>query len=167
MRKPQNLSRRVLRLASAAPSAMPQSSTTPVPEKRFYERVNDLRPRDPDLVRMVRSQRGLPPEMNSLQWLLGTWKSSGQVFPTPSTPERVHPDAGVSTHKTVPESTWIWKLDTPEGTGIFMPWISYDRPSKRYVMNCVLSGKRLAIRNGNCGSVISRYDNEYRFARHE
>jgi hypothetical protein len=142
MRNPlRHLSRRVLRLASAAPGAMPQSSTTPVPEKRFYERVYDLRQRDPDLVRIVRSQQGLPPEMNSLQWLLGTWKSSGQVFPTPSTPERVHPEAGVSTHKTVPESTWIWKLDTQEGTGIFMPWISYDRPSKRYVMNsCVDAG---------------------------
>jgi hypothetical protein len=58
MRNPlHHLSRRVLRLASAAPDAMPQSSTTPVPEKRFYERGNDLRQRDPALVRMCEASR--------------------------------------------------------------------------------------------------------------
>ncbi|MFL6464477.1 MAG: hypothetical protein ACJ73N_08745 [Bryobacteraceae bacterium] len=57
------------------------------------------------------------------------------MFPTPSTPERVFPDGGVSTHKTVPESGWIWQPDTQEGMGVLMPWIGYDRPSKRYVID--------------------------------
>lgn len=74
--------------------AFSQSSTSPTSEKRFYERVAEMRQRDPNLVRLVRSQRELAPEMNSLKWLLGTWKASAKAFPTPSTPERFNPDAG-------------------------------------------------------------------------
>jgi hypothetical protein len=136
MRNPlRHISRWVLLLASAVPCALPQSSAPPASEKRFYERVAEMRQRNPNLIRMVRSQRGLPPEMNSLHWMLGTWKGSGKDFPTPSTPERVHPDAGTAVYKTVPESGWIWQLETQEGSGIPMPWIGYDRPSTRYVMD--------------------------------
>jgi hypothetical protein len=37
--------------------------------------------------------------------------------------------------KTVPESGWIWGLKAREGTGIPMPLISYDLPSKRHVID--------------------------------
>jgi hypothetical protein len=133
MRKPQNLSRRVL-LASAVPCALPQSSTPPVSEKRFAERVFAALKQDPDLLPRVRNQRGFPPEMNSLRWIQGTWNASAKTYATPSTPEHV----GFTTSflfKTVPANGWIWGLNTREGTGISMPLIGYDLPSKQYVMD--------------------------------
>jgi hypothetical protein len=38
-------------------------------------------------------------------------------------------------HKMVPDSSWIWSLNTREGTGVLMPHIGYDRPSKRYLLD--------------------------------
>src|SRR5215469_15969420 len=72
-------------------SAWAQSSPSPIPEKRFFERLGDVLKKDPDFLRNVRSQRGLPPELESLKWILGTWKGSAKAYQTPSTPERTDP----------------------------------------------------------------------------
>jgi len=116
-------------------SACRQSSRGPVSEKQFSERLSAILKEDPEFQRNVRSQRGFPSELDSLKWLLGTWKASGKVYQTPSTPERTFPDRGSNIYKTVPDSSWIWLLSTREGAGVLMPLIGYDRPSKRYVLD--------------------------------
>src|ERR1700730_3134057 len=92
----------------AVPYALPQSSTRPVSEKRFAERLGDMLKLDPELLRNVRGQRGFPPKMEPLKWLLGTWKeASGKMYKTPSTPERIGSYGGSFIYKTVPDSAWI------------------------------------------------------------
>src|SRR5262249_1114979 len=107
----------------------------PVSGKKFNERLSAIINEDPDFLRNVRSQRGFPSELDSLKWLLGSWKASGKVYQTPSTPERTFPDRGIYIYKTVPASSWIWGLSTREGAGVLMPLIGYDRPSKRYLLD--------------------------------
>jgi hypothetical protein len=116
-------------------SVLPQSSTRPASERRFSERLNVILKEDPGFLRNVRSQRGFPPEMESLKWLLGSWKASGKRYQTSSTPETPVADMGSVINKTVSDSSWIWSLNTREGTGVLMPYIGYDRPSKRYLLD--------------------------------
>ena len=115
-------------------SAWAQTSPSPIPEKRFFDRLDDVLKKDPNFVRNVLSQRELPPELESFKWMLGTWKASAKAFQTPSRPERALPDAGSFIYKTVPDSSWIWGLSTREGS-VLMPHIGYDQPSKRYLID--------------------------------
>ena len=114
--------------ALTAACAAGRSAPRAVTAKHFYERVREQLALHPD----ARS-RLTPPEMASLDWLVGRWTGTVKAFATPSSPEKTLV-AGEETFQYFPDSNMLWHRNAKEGPFTLVPEIGFDPFSRVWVI---------------------------------
>jgi hypothetical protein len=94
----------------------------------FYERVASKFAADPALAAVA---HGPTPQMQKIQWLVGTWRVEAHVFATATTPERK--SVGTSTVRPMLDGAWLEITgDYADGTHD-LNYIAYDASAQRWV----------------------------------
>ena len=117
-----------LLLFTHAALAAHKTVEVPASQPTFYERVASKLAADPALAAAGRSPA---PQMQKVQWLIGTWHVEAHVFATATTPERK--SVGTSTVKPMVDGAWLQiTADYPDGTHD-LDYIGYDVGLQRWV----------------------------------
>jgi hypothetical protein len=112
----------------------------------LYERVASKLAADPALAAM---SHGAAPQMQKVQWLVGTWHVEAHVFATAASPERK--SVGTSTVRPMLDGAWLEITgDYPDGTHD-LDYLAYDGTAQRWV----------SISLGYAGSALVDYASDW------